>query len=218
MKSVRLVVEYDAETMHPAHELVCESPRIEREYLLEGRADDGVETILSYVEGDLEPYERTLEATSGLLEYDLRPTGDGGFFVYARSELGDSGRSLERAFDQETIVVVPPIEFRPDRTMRLTLIGHPEDLQATIDNFPPGIDATVSWIGDHAQAVEGRLTDRQREALQVAWDRGYYDVPREGDLETVAEELGITTATASTLLRRAEARLVEDALEWNRQG
>ncbi|MHC3438430.1 hypothetical protein ACYJ1Y_10095, partial [Natrialbaceae archaeon A-gly3] len=66
--SVRLVLEYDAEVLHPTHELVCESPRIEHEYLLEGRADDGVETILSYVEGESEPYERTLEAVADELD------------------------------------------------------------------------------------------------------------------------------------------------------
>ena len=216
MKSVRLVLEYDTEVLHPAHELVCDSPRIEREYLLEGRADDGIETVLSYVEGAAEPYERTLEAAPEVLEYDIRSDANGGFFVYARSELDEHGRSLERAFDHETVVVVPPIEFRPDRTMTVTLIGHPEDLQATIDDVPPGIDATVCWIGDHAQAAGGRLTDRQREALAVARDLGYYDVPRKADLEAVAEALDCVPATASTLLRRGEARLVDDALDGQR--
>ena len=213
MKSVRLVVEYDAEVLHPTHELVCDSPRIEREYVLEGRVDDGIETILSYVEGDPEPYERTLEASPEVLEYDLRPDGNGSFFVYARSELGERGRSLANAFDRETLVVVPPIEFRPDRAMAVTLIGHPADLQATIDEVPPGIESTVQWIGDHAQALGGRLTDRQREALGVAWELGYYDVPREADLEAVAEALECVPATASTLLRRGEARLVADAVD-----
>ncbi|WP_255170489.1 helix-turn-helix domain-containing protein [Natrononativus amylolyticus] len=211
MKSVRLVVTYDAEALHPTHELVCESPRVDREYLLEGRADDGVETVLSYVEGDAEPYERVLESMDGLLEYDLRAAGDG-FFVYARSELDDRGRSLASAFDRETLVVVPPIEFRPDRTMALTLIGHPADLQATVDGVPSGLEASVWWIGDHAQAAGGRLTDRQREALAVAHELGYYDVPRSVGLEAVAAELDCAKATASTLLRRGEARLVADAV------
>lgn len=52
------------------------------------------------------------------------------------------------------------------------------------------------------------LTDAQREALILAYERGYFDSPRETSLEDVAEELGITQQSLSSRLRRGHRRLV----------
>jgi len=53
------------------------------------------------------------------------------------------------------------------------------------------------------------LTPRQREALSTAFEAGYYDTPRGATQAEVAESLGITKATCSDLLHRAEGKLVE---------
>jgi len=55
----------------------------------------------------------------------------------------------------------------------------------------------------------GLLTDRQREVLETALRLGYFEVPRDATLAEVAAELGVDKSTASTVLRRGEARLVE---------
>ncbi|MFB6122588.1 MAG: helix-turn-helix domain-containing protein [Haloferacaceae archaeon] len=56
------------------------------------------------------------------------------------------------------------------------------------------------------------LTDRQREALRTAYERGYFDVPRKAALEDVAAELGISASSASERLRRAQTQLVEETV------
>lgn len=53
------------------------------------------------------------------------------------------------------------------------------------------------------------LTDRQQEALLTAFEAGYYDTPRGASQSVVADALGITKATCSDLLHRAEGKLVE---------
>ena len=53
------------------------------------------------------------------------------------------------------------------------------------------------------------LTDRQREALRVAHEMGYFDVPRTASLDEVASELDISAPSLSERLRRAQAHLVE---------
>ncbi len=52
------------------------------------------------------------------------------------------------------------------------------------------------------------LTPRQQEVLSVASEAGYYDTPREASLTEVAESLGITKATCSDLLHRAEGKII----------
>ena len=56
-----------------------------------------------------------------------------------------------------------------------------------------------------------RVTPRQREALDVALQAGYFEVPRESTLAEVAEVLDVDTSTASGLIRRGVGTLVEAA-------
>jgi predicted DNA binding protein len=212
MKSLRLVLEHSPSMLHPMHAFVCSSPAVEREVILEGRVDEGVETLLSYVEGDRKAYEAALQS-QGVEDYDVTPDDDEGFFLFVRQELGETGELLFEAFEQETVVIASPIEFRGNRTMRVTVVGHPEDLQAMLDALPDGVTADVRRIGEYSQAVGGRLTDRQWEAVAAAWQVGYYEIPRSAGVEAVADELGLAVSTVSDLLRRAEGRLVAAALD-----
>jgi Predicted DNA binding protein len=56
------------------------------------------------------------------------------------------------------------------------------------------------------------LTDTQREALVLAYERGYFNSPRESSLEAIGEELGITQQSLSSRLRRGHRRLIENTL------
>ncbi|WP_276273487.1 helix-turn-helix domain-containing protein [Haloarcula litorea] len=64
----------------------------------------------------------------------------------------------------------------------------------------------------HTDADGGLLTERQRECLRVAQRRGYFAVPRECTLATVAAELGVDKSTASETIRRGTARVVSQFL------
>lgn len=56
------------------------------------------------------------------------------------------------------------------------------------------------------------LTDPQREALILAYERGYYESPREATLAEIAEELGITGQSLGSRLRRGIRRLIGGTL------
>lgn len=56
------------------------------------------------------------------------------------------------------------------------------------------------------------LTPEQREALVLAFEEGYYDQPRETDLEALAAELGITRQSLSSRLNRGYRNLVRNTL------
>lgn len=212
MKSMSVELRYDDETLIPLHRGLCQSPDLGREIILGGQSVDGVETISSFVYGSLEAYESLLDEQESVLEYDLTPDEDG-FFVYLRQELGPEGMSMMDSLVQDTVVIVPPIEFRSDQTMQMTLVGHPTDLKAVSDSIPEGISIDILKIGDSITSFETPMSARQQEALQVAWDVGYLDVPRRNGIETVAEELDCSVSTASELLRRGTAHAVRHLLE-----
>ncbi|WP_372479388.1 helix-turn-helix domain-containing protein [Halomicrobium sp. HM KBTZ05] len=56
------------------------------------------------------------------------------------------------------------------------------------------------------------LTEPQREALRVAYRMGYFEVPRETDLATLADELDTTTSALSERLRRGHEQLVAETI------
>lgn len=65
--------------------------------------------------------------------------------------------------------------------------------------------------GDAEAPGEG-LTDRQREALRTAYERGYFEIPRRATLADVAAELDVSTSAASERLRRAQTELIEETV------
>ncbi|WP_311172179.1 helix-turn-helix domain-containing protein [Halobellus ordinarius] len=60
------------------------------------------------------------------------------------------------------------------------------------------------------------LTDRQREALRIAYELGYFDIPRQASLGEIATELDISPSSVSERLRRAQTQLIEEtvATRW----
>ena len=212
MKSMGIRLEYAPEALGPLHEGICESSDIDREVIVGGQAVDGVETITSFVYGEPEAYEALLRAQDAVEEYDITPSEDG-FFCYLRRELGHEGLSLLNALAQETVVVVPPIEVRSDRTLRLTIVGHSAALTTVLEDVPAGTTLDVRWVSDDVTVTEPPVTDRQQMALRTAREVGYYEIPREAGIDVVAGELDIAVSTASELLRRAEANAIERVLE-----
>lgn len=56
------------------------------------------------------------------------------------------------------------------------------------------------------------LTETQREALILAYERGYFNLPRETTLEEIAGELEISQQAVGSRLRRGNRRLIEQVL------
>lgn len=56
------------------------------------------------------------------------------------------------------------------------------------------------------------LTDRQYEALVLAYKRGYFGAERDTTLETIASDLGISRQALAARLRRGHERLIANTL------
>ena len=64
------------------------------------------------------------------------------------------------------------------------------------------------YTSESRREITSQLTEEQREALRVAIDHGYFDVPRNGTLGDIASELGISTQAASERLRRGHRQII----------
>jgi hypothetical protein len=66
--------------------------------------------------------------------------------------------------------------------------------------------------GDSVVVDRGRLTARQREVLEAAFERGYFERPRETNASDLAADLGISPSTFREHLSAAEKKLLGDVL------
>jgi len=78
------------------------------------------------------------------------------------------------------------------------------------NDIPIAITAVHAMLPIQGEGYE--LTETQREALVLAYERGYFDTPRETSLEEIADELGITQQSLSSRLRRGHRRLIKATL------
>ena len=80
------------------------------------------------------------------------------------------------------------------------------------DDVARRVDVHRLYAEDGEAATTHDLTDRQRAALELAYERGYYETPSEVTLDTLAGEFGVTPQTLSRHLRVAVEKVVADAV------
>lgn len=214
MKYLHLSLRFDGEAIHPVHEFIDRHEAVERDLLLAGNtATEGWDTLLFYVEGEQAPYREALDATDRVVEYELTEPDDGGFYAYLKQEDDPLDASLFEAFSRTGLVLVPPVEFVDRGRANLTVLGDPDALQELLDGLPESVTATVERIGEYDErrsVFDPGLTARQREAVAAAVDAGYYEVPRTGAIDDVADALGCATGTADEHLRKAEQAVMRE--------
>jgi predicted DNA binding protein len=63
--------------------------------------------------------------------------------------------------------------------------------------------------GRLTEVLVSKLTDKQLEILELAYNHGYFEIPRETSETKLADELDIAQSTVSERLRTAERELLE---------
>ena len=103
-----------------------------------------------------------------------------------------------------------------DGKLTFTFSGNPRQLREILGRVRArGLRYRILSLKDAEFAVSllDHLTKRQREVLRVAYDLGYYDVPRRITSEQLGRGLGLRAATVVEHLRKSEKRLLNAILE-----
>lgn len=218
MKYLDLRLRLPDRMLHPMQEFVREEDAVRYEEMLAWRVrpDEAIEYALYYVEADLERYRTAVRGVETVVDCRITPVDDGSAHVWVCEETRPETRAWRDAFADRQLIVVPPIRFDDAAAMEMTIVGDGGDIHDTLENVPPAVDVTVDEIGTYDRrggSLVGTLTDRQLTAASTALQLGYYEVPREGSLDDVAEALGCAESTASVLLRRAERDVLSAVLD-----
>ncbi|WP_254523090.1 helix-turn-helix domain-containing protein [Natrinema caseinilyticum] len=209
MKRVRITLRPRGDYAPPIYERLAGGANyLERARIVNWNVSTAPTGFLFRLEGDYRRFERELAESPMVSDFELLPVTDRTCYCFLEGEVSAAARSLFENFTRGSLMTVPPIEYNDDGTNTFTIVGTETDIQAAVDCVPDGVGVTVETVGATRVAADsavGRLSDRQREAVETALELGFYDVPRTATSADVARELGCATATAAEHLQKAES-------------
>lgn len=116
-----------------------------------------------------------------------------------------------RVIDEQTMTVSLVM---PDRSALSEIVDEIEEEGGTVN-----LKRVHQLTGEDNYTVKidtSEVTDKQREALEVAVEEGYYDSPRHADLGVLSERLGISKSAVSQRLNAVESKLVQTLIGGER--
>ena len=176
--------------------------------------DDGTTIELVQVEGDRAEIEAELEHRENLLSYSIFGSAGASHYIYQHVDQNHLLIGLLQILRVHRVIVDLPIRYGPTG-VTIRVVGEEAAIQTVFDAIPQDVrdELEVERIGEYVPGpsdLRARLTDRQREVLEVAVANGYYAFPRRSTVEDLAVELGISQSTASEHLRRIEASVLQE--------
>ncbi|UPV73820.1 helix-turn-helix domain-containing protein [Halorussus limi] len=156
-----------------------------------------------------ESLDRLPELRSAVLMEDL---GERGLF---RAEWEPEFLGIMTAIAETGVTVVSATGSKNGWTFELR--AETSDALAAFKQYCDDHDihvslAKLSHLSEFETGNAFGLTPEQREALVLAYEEGYYEEPRETDLDALASELGISRQAFSSRLRRGYRIIVESGL------
>jgi predicted DNA binding protein len=174
---------------------------------------DGSFVALYSVSADVDDIHASLSgAGDKVIGYDTAG-GEGTRRLQVHYHPSDAVRSLFDLHRSHATHLEYPLEFvRTDTSsLRISLLGPESELQDQITATREAIDVTIEKVSSYEPAASrefGALTERQREVLQTAVEKGYYDVPRQATYEDIATDLDCSAGAVGQHLRRIESELL----------
>jgi len=185
------------------------------------------DATIDEVDANVCPEDGTGSVTEFTLEADHEPSG-------AFTEVFTHGTTRRYRLRHDDGVSCPceclgalgcPVARYVAREGRLTIVFHAADydeLQSVVGTLRehfPGVDIKrfvrspdQEAVADGVYVDRRKLTARQREVLETAYDMGYFDRPRRANASEIAGELGIDPSTFSEHLAAAEGKILDDFL------
>ncbi|MGM0591461.1 MAG: helix-turn-helix domain-containing protein [Halobacteriota archaeon] len=172
----------------------------------------GIYVLFWASNGDLDAFEDGLHADPTITDAERLLT-DGDYRMYRAIEAatGPIHRTWDKHIEVNSVLVEATLS---DRVWSVEMkFPTRESLQALWTwydevGIPTQLKSVRQVTAGHTTSTT--LSPQQRQALVLARDRGYFDVPRQATLEEMATELGISDQALSERIRRGSKVLLDD--------
>lgn len=215
MRRLQLIIDPGDADVHPVGDVFHRDPAVDHADLWNWNVRTDAITLMFVVYGDRERVEAAIEAASDIIVvHEILPVDERCFYLYVVDEGTEAAWALFERFMRPGILSIPPATW-VDGVTRATVVADVSTLARLLAVMPPFVDVAVESVGEfdgETPSPLSALSPRQRAAIVAGMEVGYYDVPRTGSHEAVADRLGCAPSTAAEHLQKAEAALVRAAL------
>ncbi|MDY7081581.1 MAG: helix-turn-helix domain-containing protein [Halobacteria archaeon] len=183
--------------------------------------DDGLLTAVYRVSvsgSDTKVITNALDEEELAVEFEVFEMGEGKqdqAYVFVHAESTEFMQNILSFIDSSPVMLEYPIECT-DKGFEMSLFGTKETLLDAYDEANEYVDITIDRIGTYEPEDNEPLTyltARQREAMETAYEHGFYEPSRDMSYEEIADELGCSSSSANYILRRSMSVLVSSLLE-----
>jgi hypothetical protein len=143
------------------------------------------------------------------LEYQFLEQDKGACIYFIK---GNPVRSSPEASNKRRLYPMLPFEIR-DGKIKATFVGDNEQVKEFLENG--SVNYKVLSLTDAKFSIDSPincLTEKQQEAISMAFRLGYFDTPRKISADELAAKLDLASSTLAVHLRRAERRLLSEVL------
>jgi len=156
--------------------------------------------------------ERRLDDLSYVTQWErVTDSAETAVYVIAFTAPALSDDAAEHAEDLVG-VCDPDVE---EHGVTMSLSGPQDAITGAIESYETeGVQPDLRKLGAYEARDQplDELTERQREVIEIAFEMGYYEVPREVSADDIASELDIDPSTVTEHLQRAERNLLGNLL------
>jgi predicted DNA binding protein len=164
-------------------------------------------------EGEIEHVIASFDDRPDVQDITLIDSAEGDYLY--RVEWGQDYAGILAAIVETDVVLISGVGTADEWAFELRADDR-EDVAAferyCRDHHLPITLTSIRSLGHQEQSWTYDLTETQREALVLAYERGYYEVPSETTLSEMATELGITGQSMGSRLNRGVHRLIGSTL------
>lgn len=139
------------------------------------------------------------------VEYQLLEQDKGAYIYFIKGKFAQSSSGTTNGRGMYPLL---PFAIKNGK-VRFTLVGDNEQVKEFLANV--GVNYKVLSLTDAKFSLNSpisRLTEKQQEALSLAFRLGYFDTPRKVSSDELAQKLGLSSSTLAVRLRMAERRLL----------
>ncbi|MFC7238021.1 helix-turn-helix domain-containing protein [Saliphagus sp. GCM10025317] len=162
---------------------------------------------------EVEDIEAAFDAHSGVRDIQLVDSVDGEYLLRVEWSL-----EYDDVLSVLTETGVPLIKATgTNQQWTFDIRGDTRSDLATFQSRCRELDIPVTLTKLHALTpveteTESALTDKQQDTLVLAYERGYFESPREVTMEELGNELGISQQAIASRLRRGMKHILESTL------
>jgi predicted DNA binding protein len=201
-------------TFHPVEAEIAAEPSLTRECFHRTELlDDDTHVLLTEYRGDKDRYREIMDEADSIIDYTL--SGGETWYAYVHIEPTEDIIEFWHRHRESELIIEMPVEIIDGRVYKVTYVGDESEFMTQLDDVPETADVEILSTGPYHPDVSqllDQLTDRQREILEVAHERGYFQNPRGTTHRDIADEIGCSDATVGEHLRKVQQLVFAELL------